>query len=310
MRTHDHRYGPVTDARIDTPLDIGDAGGTIDGGQLEPGMPGHEAPERIAVSGRLQVAGHAADHQTIDQQHHQRCHHQQDHRRSGVLHAQQPAQQRGNHDRNQHRGVDVAGSQNRNNKEAKNAQQYAVGRQVADAHQGFRVGDDHAGVLQAHHTDEQANTAGDTDTQANRDIGDHPVANLKYRQQQETHRAPEDSAHRDLPRQTHRADHDKGEKGVQAHRWRQRHRQVSQQAHENTTKGGDQTGGDKHRFGVHPGGTQNLRVDENDIHHRQEGGEPGNGLGTSGGAVLFQFEHAIQQPLLSSGTRLRFIHDK
>ena len=141
---------------------------------------------------------------------------------------QHPAQQRGNHDRNQHRGVNIAGSQNRDNEEAKDTQQHAVGRQVADAHQGFRIGDDHAGVFQAHHTDKQADTAGDADAQANRNIGNHPVAYAENRQQQQANRAPENSAHPHLPWQAHCLYHNKRKKGVQAHCRRQRHREVSE----------------------------------------------------------------------------------
>ena len=127
---------------------------------------------------------------------------------------QHPAQQSGDHDRNQHRRVDVAGSQNSNNKEAKNTQQHAMRRQVANTHQGFRVGDDNARVFQAHHTDKQADTAGDTNAQANRNIRNHPVAHAENRQQEQANGAPENRAHPDLPGQAHRLYHDKSKEGV------------------------------------------------------------------------------------------------
>ena len=113
--------------------------------------------------------------------------------------ANHPAQQRGYDDRNQHRRVNVTGRQNRDDKEAQDTEQYAVGRQVTDRHQRVFVGDDNTGVFQPHHADEQTNTAGDPHTQANRDIGNHPVTNAENRQQQQTNSAPEDSAHTNLP---------------------------------------------------------------------------------------------------------------
>ncbi len=87
---------------------------------------------------------------------------------------------------------------------------------MTNADQRFRIGDNHPGVFQAHHADKQADTAGNTYTQAKRNIGDHPVTYAEDGQQQQTHGAPEDGAHAHLPRQPHRLHHHKGEKGVQA----------------------------------------------------------------------------------------------
>ena len=49
---------------------------------------------------------------------------------------------------------------------------------------------------------------------------------------------------------------------------------------------GNQTGGDKHRFDVHPGEREGSAGLQNDIHHGEEGGQPGNNFCTDSGTVF------------------------
>ncbi len=220
---------------------------------------------------------------------------------TAVMHiAQHPAQQGGHDDRDQHRRVNIARSQNGDNKEAQHAQQHAVWSQVTNGNQRVLVCDNHASIFQAHHADEQTDTAGDTDAQAHGDIGNHPVADAENGQQQQADSAPENGAHPYLPRQAHRLHNHEREEGVQTHRWRQRHRQVSKYAHQDTAERRNQTGGHEHRAGVHSGHAKNLRVYKHDVDHRQEGGETGDHFGACRRAVLAQFKHALQYPLAGS----------
>lgn len=48
--------------------------GDHDRAEFERGMPGDEAPERLAMPGRLQVAGHAADEHPVEGQRQRRAH--------------------------------------------------------------------------------------------------------------------------------------------------------------------------------------------------------------------------------------------
>ena len=193
--------------------------------------------------------------------------------------------------------MNIAGRQNRDDKEAQHAQQNAVRRQITNAHQGFWVRDDNARVFQPHHADEQADPAGDPHAQAHRDIGNHPVTHAENGQQQQADSAPEDGAHPHLPRQPHRLHDNKCKEGVKTHRRCQRHREVSKHAHQNTAESSNQTGGDEDGAGIHASNAQNLRVNKNDIHHRQEGGETSDHFGACRRAVLAQFEHALKQTL-------------
>ncbi|MNJ68340.1 hypothetical protein D3C77_645800 [compost metagenome] len=95
--------------------------------------------------------------------------------------------------------MDITRSQHRDNKEAQGSQQYAVGGQIAYRYQRIRVGNHDTGVFQPHHGNKQADTAGDAHPQAQRDIGNHPIADTENGQQQETDCAPENSTHANLP---------------------------------------------------------------------------------------------------------------
>ena len=210
---------------------------------------------------------------------------------------QHPAQQGGHYDGYQHRRMNIAGSEDRDDKEAQHAQQHVMGGQVTNADQRLRVSDDNTGIFQPHHTDEQTDTAGDTHAQADRNVSNHPVTHAENSQQQQTNRAPEDSAHADLPRQPHRLNYYERKECVKPHRRSQRNRQVSEYAHQNAAKCSDQAGGHEDGAGIHASNAQNLWVNKNDIDHRQEGGKTGDHFGACRCAVLAQFKHALKQTL-------------
>ena len=193
--------------------------------------------------------------------------------------------------------MNIAGGQDRNDEEAQHAQQHVMRGQMTNAHQRFRVRNDHTGVFQPHHTDEQTNTAGNTHAQAHRNVRDHPVTYAENGQQQQTNSAPENCAHAYLPRQPHRLNHHEREEGVQTHSGSQRNRQVSEHAHQDAAKRRNQTGSHKDGAGIHASNAQNLRVHKNDVDHRQEGGETGDHFGACRCAVLAQFKHALKQTL-------------
>ncbi len=96
-----------------------------------------------------------------------------------------------------------------------------------------------------------------------------------------------------MPGQAGRADHGEGEKRIQAHARRHADREVRRERHDQRSQRGGQAGGDEHRAGVHAGGREDLRIDEDDVGHRQEGGGAGQQLGADGGAVRAQAEQAI-----------------
>ncbi len=211
--------------------------------------------------------------------------------------AKQPAQTRGDHDGDQHGGVDAAGGENADQEETEQTQQAGQGGEVAHGHHSRGAGHHDPGVVQAEQGDQQADTGGDADPQGERDVADQPVAHPQQGEDQQTHGTPEDGAHAHLPGVTHAGDDHEGEEGVEAHGGSQGDRQVGQQAHQDAADTGDEAGGDEHGLGVHARRREDLRVDEHDVDHGQEGGDTGDHFGAGGSAMALQGKQALKQSL-------------
>ncbi len=100
-----------------------------------------------------------------------------------------------------------------------------------------------------------------------------------------------------------RADHGEGEEGVQPHARRHRDRPVGVERHDRRAERRGEAGRDEHRALVHAGRGEDLRVDEDDVGHRQERRDPGDHLGAHVGAVFLQLEVALEHS--SSRSRWR-----
>ncbi len=107
----------------------------------------------------------------------------------------------------------AARRQNSDNKEAERTEQDAVRSQITYGGDGIGIRYNDTGVFQPHHGDKQADTHRNANAQAQRNISNHPVAHAQQRQDQQSQRAPENSALY-MPRIAHRPDNHKGEKGV------------------------------------------------------------------------------------------------
>ena len=132
---------------------------------------------------------------------------------------------------------------------------------------------------------EQADAGGDRRAQRQGDAVDDPFADAEDRQQEEHGGGNEHCAQRDLPAVAHVQHHGVGEEGVEAHAGGQGDRVVGDQAHDGRADGRCQAGGDEHRALVHAGLAEDARVDEEDVGHGQEGGDPRQDLGAHRGVV-------------------------
>ena len=94
--------------------------------------------------------------------------------------------------------------------------------------------------------------------------------------------------------QLHAADHAEGEVGVQPHAGRQRDRVVGQEGHQEAADGRRHAGRREHRAERHARRLQDVRVDEDDVGHRQEGRDPGHDLGPDVGLVLAELEDLLE----------------
>ncbi len=208
--------------------------------------------------------------------------------------AQQNADDRHHENADQHRAGHAAGFEADDQEEAEDRQQRLWLAQVAHADHGRRVVDDDAGALQGDQREEQADPRGDGRAQLQRDAVDDPLADLEDRQQEEQARGQEYRAEGHLPGVAHAQHHGVGEESVQAHARRQGDRVVGDQAHHRRAEGRRQAGGDEDRALVHAGFAEDARVDEEDVGHRQEGGETGQHLGAHVGVVRLELEQLFQ----------------
>ncbi|MOA23163.1 hypothetical protein D3C78_1437670 [compost metagenome] len=102
-------------------------------------------------------------------------------------------------------------------------------------------------------------------------------------------------------------DHGVGEEGVQAHAGGEGDRIVGDQAHDRRADGRGQAGGDEDRALVHARRAEDARVDEQDIGHGQEGGDPGEDLRAHIGVVCVQLEQLFQHDWLPKALRAPFV---
>ena len=88
-----------------------------------------------------------------------------------------------------------------------------------------------------------------------------------------------------------------GEERIEPHAGRQRDRVIGIERHHHGGDRGGNAGGDEHRALVHAGIAENLRIDEDDVDHRQERGQAGDEFGADVAARLVQAEQAIEHGL-------------
>jgi hypothetical protein len=179
--------------------------------------------------------------------------------------------------------------------EAGQGEQRRGGIERPECNQGVGVGDDDAGFLQGDDGEEQTDTGHNRGTQRGGDAGHQPGTHAGQRQCEEHQSRDEHGGQRLLPRQSGGADHGEGEERIQAHARCHAHGEVGSEGHHQRAQCGGQAGGDEHGARVHAGGGKDVGVDEDDVGHRQERGQPGQHFGPHGGAVLLELEQAFKQ---------------
>jgi hypothetical protein len=135
------------------------------------------------------------------------------------------------------------------------------------------------------------------------DGGDELLANATEGEQEEDDAGEEDGAQGGLPGDVHALDDGVSEVGVKAHTWRQGKRIVGQGSHHDGTESSAEAGAGGDGRERHAGLGQDRGVHEDDVGHRDEGGEAGEELDAPGGLVLGETEvrfesgsHAWRRP--------------
>ncbi len=137
---------------------------------------------------------------------------------------------------------------------------------------------DQADVQHAHVGHEQADAAADGVLQGLRDGQDDHLADLGDGDEDVDQAAQEHHAHGLLPAEAEAEAHGVGEERVEAHAGGLGVRHVGEQAHDQGADDGRDDGGQEHAAPRHTRLRQDLRVDDDDVSHREERGQAGQNL--------------------------------
>jgi hypothetical protein len=180
--------------------------------------------------------------------------------------------------------------QHRRQRETGERERHRPAMQTAEPDERSRGCDDQSRPLEADGGDQQADPRRDGMLQRRRNRGNQLLAEADAGSENENEAGDRHGTESDLPWHLHAEDDGVGEKEVVTHRRRHGDRVVGQQRHERRRKRGRQAGGDEHRTEIHAGGTEDDRLHEDDIGHRQKRGDAGERFCPDGGAVGGELE--------------------
>ena len=226
----------------------------------------------------------------------------------GVGHAGQAhrdADDRGDDDGQQHAALELEHGEHDGEQQADQEQPQGRGVQRGQTRRGaggqalagglgvLRGEGDEVDVEHADVGDEDADAAADGVLQHGRDRLDDHLADLGDGDDDVDEAAQEHHAQRLLPRELQTEAHRVGEERVEAHAGRLRVRHIGEQAHDERADDGRDDRCQEHAAPRHAGLVQDLRIDDDDVAHREERGEAGHDLRGHGRAVLLQMEELL-----------------
>ena len=177
--------------------------------------------------------------------------------------------------------------------EAQPGQQHGDGVHITQRDQSLGRSHHNARVAQADDGQKEPDACRGARPQRLRDAGDEQRAQPQGGDEQEEASRQEHGAQRCLPAVAHGAHHGVGEVGIEAHARGNRDGIVGIERHDGRAQRRHHAGSHEHRALGHAGAAQDGRVDEQDVGHRQEGGDAGQDLGLDRGAVFVQLEGSI-----------------
>jgi hypothetical protein len=178
--------------------------------------------------------------------------------------------------------------------------------EVAEGDGGGGAGDDDACVAESDECDEEADASTDCGVELMGDGGEKALADAGVCECEEDDAGEEDGAEGGLPGDVHGFDDGVGEVGVEAHAGCEGERVVGEGSHEDAAEGRAETGGGGDGGEGHAGLREDGRVDEDDVGHRDEGGEPGDNFGAPVGSAGGEAEVVLEigADILQGGSRL------
>ena len=169
--------------------------------------------------------------------------------------------------------------------------------QAAHAHEGRRVGDDDARVLEAEKRQKRPDARRDGELETRRNGLDDGLPRSQDAQNDKQRSRNKHRAQRRLPGNALGQHHRVSEESIQAHAGSLREGVAGDQAHHQRPEGGGDGGGhqDLHEGVVDLDGiAQHLRIDEQDVTHGQEGGDSGADFLRHIGAGLGQLKESVK----------------
>ena len=162
------------------------------------------------------------------------------------------------------------------------------------------AGNDDACALQSDDDDEETDTCRDTVLESGRNVVDELLTEARERKQNEDDTFDEDGCESDLPRIVdaglrHRDADRIREISIQSHAGSEGDRIIRHESHEQCREDcrDDRGGEDGIRF--HAGSREDVRVDREDVDHREEGGDSGDDLRSHGCTVLLELKKLFHE---------------
>ena len=166
--------------------------------------------------------------------------------------------------------------------------------EVAEGDCGGGAGNDDAGVAESDEGDEEADASADCGVELVGNSGDEALAYAREGECEKDDAGEEDCAEGGLPRNAHAFDDGVGEVGVEAHAGSEGEWVVGERSHEDAAEGRTETGGSGDGGERHSGFREDGRVHEDDVGHRDEGGETGKNFGAPVGGVGGEAEIVLE----------------
>ena len=209
--------------------------------------------------------------------------------------AAQHAEQRSADDTDQDCAVDLSRHQDQRQDETEaGGLHFAVGK-TSQADKRSGIGDHEFRVSQPDECDEETDSGRGGMLQAIRHAIDDLFADPRDREHEKHNAREENYAQRSAPRNVHAQANVISEVGVERHSGSERNGIVGVKAHHQGADRGGEAGGKNHALDRHPRLGQNLRVDDDDVGHRQESCEAAEKFLLHGGLVFGELEIAIEQ---------------
>ena len=222
------------------------------------------------------------------------------------------SEEHGAEDADEHGGSDTENLQAGDEEQAEEGEGSMRGADVAEGDDGRGAGNDDAGVAESDEGDEEADASSYCGVELMRDSADEALTDAGVGQSEEDNTGEEDGAKSALPWEAHAFDDGIGEVGVEAHTGREGDGIVGKTAHEDAAEGCAEAGGGGDGSDGHSCLREDGGVHEDDVGHRDEGGEAGEDFGAPVSAVCGELEVAFEafarrQRLGSLETRMRGI---